>query len=257
MGTCTDIDGNVYNTVIIGTQEWTVENFRCTKLNDGTEIPDVTGNSEWAALSTPGRCWYNNDYATYWAVYGALYNWHTVNTGKLAIDGWHIPSHQELLDLADFFGGISVGGGPLKETGTTHWLYPNSGATNSSGFTALPGGGRSVAGAFSNITKRCLLWTQTEYDASSSYYHYLRYNGEDVDSDDDPKTCGYSIRLVRDAIPDITGTGIISATIGGTLILNGNLICEGGINLTSKGLIIPVPDELMESYNERTEDEEE
>ncbi|MBI5010148.1 MAG: fibrobacter succinogenes major paralogous domain-containing protein, partial [Bacteroidia bacterium] len=135
-----DIDGNVYQTVTIGTQVWMKENLKTTKLNDGIALPNVIDNAAWAALTTTGYCWYNNDATTYKSTYGALYNWYAVNTGKLCPIGWHVPSDDEWTLLTTFRGGYSVAGGKLKETGTLHWTSPNTGATNETGFTALPGG---------------------------------------------------------------------------------------------------------------------
>ena len=122
--TVTDIDGNVYNTVTIGTQVWLKENLRTTKLNDGTEIPYVTSGGIWAGLSTPGYCYYDNSWSNA-ITYGALYNWHTVNTGKLCPTGWHVPSNEEWETLITYLGGDSLVGGKLKETGTAFWESPN------------------------------------------------------------------------------------------------------------------------------------
>jgi uncharacterized protein (TIGR02145 family) len=147
----TDGDGNVYNTVTIGTQIWMKGNLKTMKFNYGTSIPNVTDNTTWAGLTSAAYCWYNNDAATYKTTYGALYNWYAVdvasNDGKnVCPAGWHIPSDAEWTTLTDYLGGASVAGSKLKETGTTHWLSPNTGATNESGFTALPGGGHSRNG---------------------------------------------------------------------------------------------------------------
>jgi len=109
--TVTDIDGNVYHIVAIGTQVWMAENLKTTKYNDGTFIPLVTDSTAWGNLSTPGYCWYNNDAATYKNTYGALYNWFTVNTGKLSPKGWHIPSDTEWETLITYLGGESLAGG--------------------------------------------------------------------------------------------------------------------------------------------------
>jgi uncharacterized protein (TIGR02145 family) len=139
--TVTDIDGNIYHTVTIGTQVWMVENLKTTKYRNGDPIPNVTGNA-WAALTTGAYCWYNNDAATYKATYGALYNWYAVaDSRNIAPTGWHVPTDAEWTTLTTFLGGESVAGGKLKETGTNHWTSPNTGATNETGFTALPGGG--------------------------------------------------------------------------------------------------------------------
>ena len=138
--TVTDIDGNVYHTVKIGTQVWMVENLKTTKYNDGTPIPLVTANSSWAILTTPGYCFYNNDANVNKATYGAMYNWYIVNTGKLCPAGWHVPIDAEWTTLTNYLGSENAAGGKLKEFGISHWVTPNDGTTNSSGFTALPAG---------------------------------------------------------------------------------------------------------------------
>lgn len=111
--TVTDIDGNVYNTVEIGTQQWMAENLKVTS-NEGTAIPLVTDGIGWNNLTTPGYCWYNNDNTTYGDVYGALYNWYGVNAGNFCPVGWHVPTDAEWTVLNDYLGGSSVAGGKLK-----------------------------------------------------------------------------------------------------------------------------------------------
>ena len=118
--------------------------------NDNSNIPLVSDNSEWTNLLTPGYCWYNNNEDANKTVYGALYNWYTVNTGKLCPIGWHVPIKEEWMKLLTF---INDNGGKLKEVGMAHWHFPNVGATNSSGFTALPGGFRSRTGNFIVLEK--------------------------------------------------------------------------------------------------------
>jgi len=138
-GTVTDIDGNVYNTIQIGTQVWMKENLKVLNYNDNTPIPIETNATTWANMVTPGYCWYNND-ASNKSAYGALYNWYTVNSKKLCPTGWHVPTNSEWTTLSNYLGGDGVSGGKLKEAGTTHWIAPNTSATNATGFTALPGG---------------------------------------------------------------------------------------------------------------------
>jgi len=162
-GTMTDRDGNVYTSVTIGTQTWMVENLKTTKYKDGTDIPLVTDDTEWANLNTPGYCWYNNDAATYKNSYGALYNWYAVSTGKLCPTGWHVPTDAEWTTLTTYLGGESVAGGKLKELGTTHWTTPNTGATNETGFAALPGGYIYYDGTFDFIGNIGGWWSATEY----------------------------------------------------------------------------------------------
>ncbi len=113
-----DGDGNIYETVTIGTQVWLTENLKATKYNDGTSIQFVTDNTLWATLSTPAYCWYNNDGGNYKDIYGGLYNWWAVNTGKLCPTGWHVPSDGEWTTLTSTLGGENVAGAKLKETGT-------------------------------------------------------------------------------------------------------------------------------------------
>jgi uncharacterized protein (TIGR02145 family) len=131
-GNLTDQDGNNYKTVTIGNQVWMAENLKSITFNDMESI-------SWNF----GYCWYNNDVTTYKATYGALYNWSSVYSGKLCPVGWHLPTIVEWSTLDTYLGGQNVSGGKLKESGIAHWLVPNEGATNESGFTALPGGQRS------------------------------------------------------------------------------------------------------------------
>jgi uncharacterized protein (TIGR02145 family) len=193
-----DIDGNIYHAVPIGTQVWMVENLKTTKYNDGSAIPLVTDNTAWGALVTPGYCWYNNDLVTYGNTYGALYNWYAVSTGKLAPTGWHVPSDAEWEVLGTYLGGDAVAGGPLKETGTAHWISPNTGATNSSGFSALPGGYRDTNGSFNNIGNGGLWWSSTAYGATTSWYLYIFYNSAGVYLFTNFSADGFSVRCVRD-----------------------------------------------------------
>lgn len=140
----TDIDGNVYDTVVIGTQVWMAENLRTTRLNDGTQIPLVESDTAWNNLKTPGYCWYGN-YEAFFSLnnYGALYNFYAVSTGNLCPVGWHVPSTDEWYVLKNYLG-FETAGGSMKEAGTRNWLSPNTGATNESGFNALPGGYRNT-----------------------------------------------------------------------------------------------------------------
>jgi uncharacterized protein (TIGR02145 family) len=151
----TDIDGNIYQTVKIYKQIWMAENLRTTKYNNGTTVPLVSDSTEWFNLESPGYCWYNNDEASYRKIYGALYNFYTVNTAKICPTGWHVPTERELrnlilkldhnLESVNSYGIESeIAGGKLKETGSAHWSNGNIGATNETGFTALPGGERCL-----------------------------------------------------------------------------------------------------------------
>jgi uncharacterized protein (TIGR02145 family) len=199
----TDQDGNVYTSVTIGTQEWMVENLKTTKYNDGTPILLVTGRAAWKRF-TPGYSWYDNDKTTYKATYGALYNWYAVdsasNGGKNVCPvGWHVPSYVEWSTLTTYMGGDSVAGGKLKETGTAHWLYPNTGATNETGFTAFPGGLRSDDGSFNLIGSEGYWWCETDYSPVYAYFRDLLYfSGYAPDFGDLNKFHGLSVRCLRD-----------------------------------------------------------
>lgn len=192
------MDGNVYSTVSIGTQEWMVENLKTTKYNDGTSIPLVEDITEWENLDAPGYCWYDNDAATYKNPYGALYNWYAVNTGKLCPTGWHVPTDDEWYTLGLYLGGTKVAGGKLKETGTSHWNSPNTGATNETGFTALPGGFRyAIISEFDDIGELGHYWTATEYDAGSAMYQMLYASNGEIKWFTYPYTGGFSVRCVK------------------------------------------------------------
>jgi uncharacterized protein (TIGR02145 family) len=198
--TVKDGDGNDYNTVTIGTQTWISENLKTTKYNDGNSIPSVTDNTAWVNLTTPGYCWYNNmpDYKN--TTYGALYNWYTVNTGKLCPTGWHVSSYPEWTTLSTYLGGTSIAGGKLKETGTTHWKSPNTGATNESGFNAVGGGCRLPSdGTFLVVTEWTYWWTTTETGAPSTGVQtpIVSYNSSNLNSGDAGKPRGQSVRCIR------------------------------------------------------------
>lgn len=195
--TLTDIDGNVYHAITIGTQVWLVENLKVTKYADGTAIPLVTDDKTWFNLKTPGYCWYNND-ASNKNIYGALYNWHAVNTGKLCPAGWHVPSDAEWTTLTTYLGGSSMAGGKMKEVGTTHWQSPNSGATNSSGFTATPAGYRGETGFIPG--SNALFWSSTEFDTSTAWIYYLLCDNTAAGRNNGGKYHGCSVRCLKDLV---------------------------------------------------------
>ena len=195
----TDIDGNVYKTVSIGTQIWMAENLKTSKYRNGVSIPLVTTNASWAALSTGAYCWYSNDAATNKATYGALYNWYAVNDIRnIAPAGWHVPTDADWTTLTDYLGNLSVDGGKMKEAGTNHWLSPNTGATNTSGFTGLPGGYRYTDGVFYYMGNYGEWWSATANDATTAWQRGLYYLNFSVSRDPYDKKYGYSVRLVKD-----------------------------------------------------------
>lgn len=191
----TDKDGNVYKTVTIGTQEWTSENLNVEHYRNGDLIPQVQNKNEWLNLTTGAWCYYNNDSAN-GKTYGKLYNWFAVNDSRgLAPEGWHIPGDTEWTILTDFLGGAV--GGKLKAT--TLWQSPNTEATNESGFTGLPGGGRGSNGRFDFIGKFCFFWSASEDVNGTKWNRNLRYNRSDVGRDGgNYEKDGLSVRCVRD-----------------------------------------------------------
>lgn len=197
-GSLTDIDGNVYKTVTIGTQVWMAENLRTTTYRNGDHIPNITSGIAWGSLKTGAYCNYNND-TVISAIYGRLYNWYTVNDSRnIAPTGWHVPTDTEWSILTSFLEGESVAGGKLKETGTSHWWSPNFGATNESGFTALPGGIRSSDG-FYDLNANGFWWSTTEGSATQACDRGMDCNDSDVGrSFGYGKDLGLSVRCVLD-----------------------------------------------------------
>ncbi len=171
-----DIQGNLYNTVTIGSQVWMVENLRTTKYNNNTSIPNVTGNTAWINLTTPAWCWFSNDIAK--ADWGALYNWYTIQTGRLCPTGWHVPTDEEYKILESYLGMSAAvlnewewrgtdQGTQLKST--TGWKAGENG-TNTSGFTALPYGYRYGATGSFDGSDMLTYWWSSEYNTQYGYY---------------------------------------------------------------------------------------
>lgn len=198
-GLTADQEGNVYKTVNIGTQTWMAENLRTTIYNDGTPIPNVTDNDEWGNLITGAYCNYMNTFDNdSIAIYGRLYNGYAIKTGKLAPIGWHIPSNDEWTTLFDYLGGEDIAGGKLKESGYNHWKDPNTGATNSSGFTALPSGIRGYYNKFFSTGTCAFLWSLTEKDTAKFWSYVINHDTLKVSQSFYGKHYGLSIRCLKD-----------------------------------------------------------
>ena len=228
-GTITDIDGNIYHIVKIGNQWWMAENLKTTRYSDGTSVPLVESTNGWSALTYIDKayCFYNNSSSNAYT-YGALYTWAAAMNGAESSDfnpsgvqgvcptGWHLPSDEEWKQLEMFLGMSQVQadigevwergtdeGGKLKEIGLIHWNSPNTGATNSSGFTALPGGYRSDGengGEFHALGERANFWSTTNYNVNShAWYRELMniynnvYRGIYC-----KKAHGFSVRCLKD-----------------------------------------------------------
>ena len=184
--------------ILIGTQEWTNCNLDVITYSNGDPIPEVTDAATWEALTTGAWCYYDNDPAN-GPTYGKLYNWYAVNDPRgLAPVGYHVPSDAELTTLTTYLGGALVAGGAMKEAGLCHWLTPNTDATDSSGFTALPGGYRAFNGTFNSIGSQGTWWSSSETGTTSAWYRNLNYNSGDANRDNVYKKGGFSVRLIKD-----------------------------------------------------------
>jgi uncharacterized protein (TIGR02145 family) len=208
---CTKDDKpEVLPTITNGTQFWQNTNLNVATYSDGTVIPEVTDPTAWANLTTGAWCYYNNDPAT-GTTYGKLYNWYAVAgihdtdpstpNKKLAPTGYHIPSNAEWGTLTTYLGGEGIvggAGGEMKSTGTSLWNTPNTEATNTSGFTGLPGGGRFRNGAFGAIGYSGFWWSSTEPTTTAGWARTLYYSDGVARSTNDRKENGLSVRCLRD-----------------------------------------------------------
>ena len=200
--TVTDIEGNKYNTVVIGTQTWMKENLKVSKFNEGTNIPGVTDNRQWSNLTTGAWCNYNNN-DSLGKVYGKLYNWYvispTMNGNKNVCPiGWHIPTDVEWKILSDFLGGDTIAGGKMKDASLMNWKSPNTNANNSSGFNGLPAGDRISDGKDDNLFSYAFWWSSSEIDSKYSTFRRLNYNDSKILRDAGYKNAGLSIRCIKE-----------------------------------------------------------
>ncbi|MRS04947.1 hypothetical protein EG832_17290 [bacterium] len=201
-----DVDGNQYATIKIGTQLWMAENLKTTKYNDNTQIPNVTSNTAWIALTTHAYCWANNDMATYKPLYGALYNWFAVTNTKLCPTGWRVASDDDFKTLEIALGMTQTQAGATEWRGTdqgkqmkniTGWSTGQNG-TNSSGFTAMPAGYRSYAtGISEGIGMLTYWWTSTQQDASIAVYRRVDGDNDKVYRSGTYKRAGKSVRCIK------------------------------------------------------------
>jgi uncharacterized protein (TIGR02145 family) len=216
VGTVKDADGNNYNTVKIGNQVWMVENLKTTKYNDGTPISNVTGEAEWNNLKTGAYCNYGNLESNA-QIYGRLYHWYAVNTGKLAPKGWHVPTDDDWTILENYLIANGYNYDGTKEENKiakslcakTNWVLSSSEGTpgaapennNRSGFTALPGGYvyyGSGLGGFLYIGDIGYWWSSTVYDDYRAYSRCLNSSGKDLGRFGRNKQSGFSVRCVKD-----------------------------------------------------------
>jgi uncharacterized protein (TIGR02145 family) len=204
-GMVTDVDGNAYRTIKIGNQEWMVDNLRTTRYADESVIPQVNNITTWQNTNMGAWSWYDTT-NNYDLPYGKLYNWYAVSDVKgLCPAGWHVPTDAEWTVLVTFLdpGAVVVNGiqsqtagGLMKESGLAHWVYPNDGASNQSGFTGLPGGRRTSNGVFTMLGFEGSWWTSTA-DLDNGWLRALVYNHDYVLRGSMLKTSGYSVRCLK------------------------------------------------------------
>ncbi|MBM2814440.1 MAG: Dockerin protein [Ignavibacteria bacterium] len=219
---------DIYQPLTIGTQVWMLKNLDVYYYRNEDSIPEVRDSSQWSNLKTGACCFYNNN-DSLGKIYGKLYNWYAVNHSRgLAPYGWHIATDDEWNILFNYLGGPGIAGGKMKETGISHWQSPNEGATNESGFTALPGGCRfnfgSYGSFFVSIGNGSHWWSSTEKSANLGRYWRLRSDGSHVNYSFEDKVNGFSVRCIKDnvsTIPIITIISPDSAAIGDTVTIYG------------------------------------
>jgi uncharacterized protein (TIGR02145 family) len=205
-GTVSDVDGNKYKTIQVGTQTWMAENLKTTSLNDGTAIKLIGPADNWMATpesQTPAFSWLESD-EKFKHIFGAYYNWKAVNTSKLCPTGWHVPSDVEWKTFIDYLGGSLNIGTKIRETGGNHWLNGGSATTNSTGFTALPAGYRNFNGAFMNtygysvwLAGEAYWWTSTQAYSQGAYFEAIYNNSNALLQGAWSFAQGHSVRCVK------------------------------------------------------------
>jgi uncharacterized protein (TIGR02145 family) len=185
---------DIIPSVTLCDQTWMTKNLDVTTYRNGDPIPEVTNATQWANLTTGAWCYYNNDPAM-GAIYGKLYNWYSVNDPRrLAPTGWHVPSDAEWTTLTDCLGGVPIAGGKMKAIGTTTWVTPNTAATNSSGWTGLPGGFRFNTGSFHDVGTYGFWWSSS----NNAWSRHLFYTSGIIYSSFFTKLYGFSFRCLKD-----------------------------------------------------------
>jgi uncharacterized protein (TIGR02145 family) len=198
-----DVDGNLYNTVQIGDQCWMQDNLMVERFRNGDAITTGLNNSEWQSTTIPAFALYNNEPVNKIKL-GILYNWFAATDARgLCPTGWHLPSDAEWTELTDFLGGEALAGGKMKTTGnrmdgTGVWFAPNVDATNSSGFSGLPGGFRDLNGIYGIGGFYAFWWSSTEENSLQSLYRQVGYVETQVTRSFDLKQYGFSVRCLKD-----------------------------------------------------------
>lgn len=196
--TVRDIDGNVYRTVRIGSRLWMAENLKVTHYRDGTPIPNVYDNEKWPRANNGAYCMVD-DSLEYKDVYGLLYNYHAVNDSRgLSPEGWHVPTADEWRELIDYLGGEDRAGGKMKEFASNLWKITPPGASNESGFSALPAGGRGQFGSPSDLGDYGTWWSSTSHDSFYAWHWGLFPDNNRIRFNPGHKSSGFSVRCIKD-----------------------------------------------------------
>jgi uncharacterized protein (TIGR02145 family) len=200
-GQVTDIEGNVYKTIGIGSQIWMAENLKTTTFNDNSPIPFIIFDSIWGHLPSPGYCWYNNDSTINKKFYGALYNFYVIETGIICPTGWHVPEESDWDTLQSFLGGYKIAGGKLKDYYTSFWSEPNPCFVNNYSFSGLPGGERlNITGRFIGIGESGNWWTSSSINNNHSSSRSMSHDSKELYHYLTNKKRGISIRCIKDKI---------------------------------------------------------
>jgi uncharacterized protein (TIGR02145 family) len=196
-GAATDIDGNVYDAVNLGSQSWFTENLKTSNYSNGDPIATGLSDDDWYNTTSGAFAIYNNDIGNN-STYGKLYNWAAaVDSRNICPVGWHVPSDSEWATLVDYLGGESIAGGKLKEAGTSHWNDPNE-ASDKSKFSALPGGQRTFYGSYAALGDYGYWWTTTEGFADGSWGYSMVNSENFIKRLNYTKEVGFSVRCIKD-----------------------------------------------------------
>ena len=196
---CEDIDGNVYETIQIGEQLWMAENLKVTHYQNGDEIPTNLDDSSWESANY-GTVAVYDDQESNIDTYGRLYSWYAVVDNRgVCPENFHVPTDGEYILLTNYLGGNDIAGGKMKEAGFEHWYIPNTGATNESGFTGLPGGFRNTTGSYDYMGEGGYFRSSSEYNSYRAWFHSLWYEDAVVYRGFEMnKNSGNSVRCVGD-----------------------------------------------------------
>ncbi len=237
---CSDGDNNNYPIVEIGSQVWMARNLRTTKYNNGSPIEYPGSNSKsWNSTDSGAFAWFDDDRTKYEDVYGALYNWHAVNTGNLCPVGWHVPDNEDWTTLAEFLGGMNVAGEKIKETGNLHWAPTNNHSSNESGFTAVPGGFRNLK-LFTEVKYYGYMWSSGAGSTTTGApgWYVTSQSGRLNESDINYLNEGLSVRCILGepgSIP-VVSTDQITDISSNSAICGGTINSDGGETVTARGV---------------------